>query len=306
MPTVHRALADAGVTRRRRRRRRRHLRARARPARCWSGSPRPRPTRSRWTCRCTGSTTWPRTSPSTSWSTARWPSRRSRCWSPAGTARCCWCPTSPATSSPLGRTVDDAAGEAFDKVARVLGHAVPGRPADRQGGPRGRPGARSRFPRGLTGPRDARLRLLLLRAEDRGRPLGRGAASGPASRCRSPTSPRRSRRRWPTCSPPRRCAPAATTASTTWCSAGEWRPTRGCARWPRSAAPRPGIVLRVPQPEAVHRQRRDGRRARLAAGRGRRRAVGARPGRRQLAADRRRHAAERRRRPGRWAPRRPG
>ena len=35
----------------------------------------------------------------------------------------------------LGATIDDAAGEAYDKVARVLGHAVPRRPADR---PRGR------------------------------------------------------------------------------------------------------------------------------------------------------------------------
>jgi N6-L-threonylcarbamoyladenine synthase len=54
----------------------------------------------------------------------------------------------------LGRTVDDAAGEAFDKVARVLGLPFPGGPpidkAAREGDPTSIP-----FPRGLTGPRDA-------------------------------------------------------------------------------------------------------------------------------------------------------
>ena len=55
-------------------------------------------------------------------------SRRWRCWSPAGTRRCCWCPTSPATSGRSGATIDDAAGEAFDKVARLLGLPFPGGP----------------------------------------------------------------------------------------------------------------------------------------------------------------------------------
>jgi N6-L-threonylcarbamoyladenine synthase len=55
---------------------------------------------------------------------------------------------------PLGVTIDDAAGEAFDKVARVLGLGFPGGPfIDRvaQGGD----ASSIRFPRGLTGPRDA-------------------------------------------------------------------------------------------------------------------------------------------------------
>ena len=55
---------------------------------------------------------------------------------------------------PLGATVDDAAGEAFDKVARLLGLPFPGGPhvdrAARQGDP-----ASIAFPRGLTGQRDA-------------------------------------------------------------------------------------------------------------------------------------------------------
>jgi tRNA N6-adenosine threonylcarbamoyltransferase len=55
---------------------------------------------------------------------------------------------------PLGATIDDAAGEAFDKVARLLGLGFPGGPfidrAARDGDP-----SSVRFPRGLTGPGDA-------------------------------------------------------------------------------------------------------------------------------------------------------
>lgn len=53
---------------------------------------------------------------------------------------------------PLGMTLDDAAGEAFDKVARVLGLPFPGGPEiDRLAGD-GQ--ITIEFPRGLTGPRD--------------------------------------------------------------------------------------------------------------------------------------------------------
>jgi N6-L-threonylcarbamoyladenine synthase len=54
----------------------------------------------------------------------------------------------------LGATVDDAAGEAYDKVARLLGLGFPGGPVvDRLA----RDGDRTAiaFPRGMTGPRDA-------------------------------------------------------------------------------------------------------------------------------------------------------
>ena len=44
----------------------------------------------------------------------------------------------------LGQTVDDAAGEAFDKVARFLGLGYPGGPVDRPARARRRPDARSR------------------------------------------------------------------------------------------------------------------------------------------------------------------
>ena len=53
----------------------------------------------------------------------------------------------------LGETVDDAAGEAFDKVARVLGLAYPGGPEIDKAAKDGDPKA-IRFPRGLSLPKD--------------------------------------------------------------------------------------------------------------------------------------------------------
>jgi N6-L-threonylcarbamoyladenine synthase len=53
----------------------------------------------------------------------------------------------------LGETVDDAAGEAFDKVARVLSLAYPGGPEIDKAAKEGDPKA-IRFPRGLSLPKD--------------------------------------------------------------------------------------------------------------------------------------------------------
>lgn len=53
----------------------------------------------------------------------------------------------------LGETIDDAAGEAFDKVARVLGLKYPGGPEIDKAAKTGDPKA-IRFPRGLTLPKD--------------------------------------------------------------------------------------------------------------------------------------------------------
>ena len=53
----------------------------------------------------------------------------------------------------LGETIDDAAGEAFDKVARVLGLPYPGGPQIDRLAAEGDPKA-IRFPRGLTQPKD--------------------------------------------------------------------------------------------------------------------------------------------------------
>ena len=56
----------------------------------------------------------------------------------------------------LGATVDDAAGEAFDKVARVLGLPFPGGPYIDRAAREGGDPAYVTFPRGLTGHRDLR------------------------------------------------------------------------------------------------------------------------------------------------------
>ena len=53
----------------------------------------------------------------------------------------------------IGTTIDDAAGEAYDKVARLLGLGYPGGPVIDRLAADGDPAA-VRFPRGLTGPRD--------------------------------------------------------------------------------------------------------------------------------------------------------
>ena len=54
----------------------------------------------------------------------------------------------------IGSTVDDAAGEAYDKVARLLGLGYPGGPVIDKLAATGNPAAVT-FPRGLTGTRDA-------------------------------------------------------------------------------------------------------------------------------------------------------
>ena len=100
----------------------------------------------------------------------------------------------------LGSTIDDAAGEAYDKVARVLGLPYPGGPhIDRAatGDPRAMAfPARADRPQG---PGPASVRLLLLRGEDRGGPVGRGPRAGRAGDSAGRTWPRASRRRSATC-----------------------------------------------------------------------------------------------------------
>ncbi|TFB48487.1 tRNA (adenosine(37)-N6)-threonylcarbamoyltransferase complex transferase subunit TsaD [Cryobacterium tagatosivorans] len=56
----------------------------------------------------------------------------------------------------LGETIDDAAGEAFDKVARILGLPYPGGPEIDRAAQGGDPRA-IRFPRGLSRPKDMAL-----------------------------------------------------------------------------------------------------------------------------------------------------
>ena len=191
-----------------------------------------------------------RTSRSTPSSTARcrpaW-----RCSSRAATPACSTCRTWPADASSSRRHDRRRGGRGFDKVARLLGLAVPWRSAHRPAGADGDPAAIA-FPRGLTGPRDTSppvgARLLLLRVEDRGRPARGGAGAGRHAGADRRRRARRSRRRSSTCSPPRRSARPASAGWTRCCSAAGWRPTRGCGRWPSSAAPRPGCGCGCPRP----------------------------------------------------------
>ena len=132
-----------GVGHRRRpdRRRRRHHRPRAHrlaARRCRRGQgagPRP------GVCRSSASTTSRPTSTPPSSRTRR-SSCRSSCCSSRVATRCSWRCGRTGEYHLLGQTIDDAAGEAFDKVARYLGPRLPGRPGhrpDRHAGRRRRP-----------------------------------------------------------------------------------------------------------------------------------------------------------------------
>ena len=90
----------------------------------------------------------------------------------------------------LGQTVDDAAGEAFDKVARFLGLGYPGGPAIDRLATRGR----SRRDRVPAPDARRRRRLLVLGPEDRGRAV-RAQASRRRGRRRRGVVPGRGRRR---------------------------------------------------------------------------------------------------------------
>ena len=102
------------------------------------------------------------------------------CWSPAAIASCSPAPGSAVTRR-LGTTLDDAAGEAFDKTAKLIGLGYPGGPAIEQAAARRRRAAI--LPAAPAG-RPARLRLFVLRAQDGGAPdrARMRAARGPQIR----------------------------------------------------------------------------------------------------------------------------
>ena len=78
----------------------------------------------------------------------------------------------------MGQTLDDAAGEAFDKVARMLGLGFPGGPALDRMAREGDPHAIA-LPSGHAELRG--LRLLAERAEDRGAEVREGGGARPAA-----------------------------------------------------------------------------------------------------------------------------
>ena len=135
----------------------------------------------------------------------------------------------------IGQTIDDAAGEAFDKIARFMGLPFPGGPEIDKLGRTGDPTAIA-FPRAMMndGTLDfsmSGLKTAVIRELRR-----RDAVDGRSS---CPTSPHPSTRPSSTCWSPRPCGPPRPTTSARSPSSAGWRPTAGCARpWP-TAAPGP-------------------------------------------------------------------
>ena len=160
----------------------------------------------------------------------------------------------------LGATIDDAAGEAFDKVARLpVRPALPGGPEidriARDGGPQA-----INFPRGLTASKDLErypydfsfsgLKTSVARwVEQRRRdgevvPVAAVAAS--------------SKRRWSTSLRRRRSRPVRKLASTTSCLVAGWPRTVDCVRNWSFAVCRPGDHVAGAASGVVHGQRRHG------------------------------------------------
>ena len=107
----------------------------------------------------------------------------------------------------LGTTVDDAAGEAFDKVGRLLGLGYPGGPAIGARRPRPRPAHDRVFPRAWLGDSYdfsfSGLKTAARRIVDRGARRRRPRRRSPRRRCpttSSPSSPGASRTPSSTCS----------------------------------------------------------------------------------------------------------
>lgn len=147
---------------------------------------------------------------------------------------------------PLGATIDDAAGEAFDKIARVLDLGFPGGPVIDRYAREGDPGAIA-FPRGLTGPRDpaydfsfSGLKTAVARWIEARRAAGEDVPVRDVA-----------------ASFQEAVVDVLTRKAVRACKdegvdhlmiGGEWPPTPGCAPWPRSAARRPasGCGCRAP------------------------------------------------------------
>ena len=144
----------------------------------------------------------------------------------------------------LGETVDDAAGEAFDKAGRLLGLGYPGGPAIAAAAAEA-VGTSERLPRAwmgdsfdfsFSGLKTALRRQVETELASAGLPPPRTAAASrsPGRRAGRGASRRASSTSWPPrpCGPRRRPAPARSS----WAAA--WRPTWRCARAWRPA-PRP-------------------------------------------------------------------
>ena len=240
----------------------RSLRARAGRARCWSAWRRPRRSRYALGKPLVGvnhlaghlAAALPRGSGAARSAAV---TRTSRCSCRAGTPRS-FASTAPGETRLLGATRDDAAGEAFDKVGKLLGLGYPGGVAidrlrrDRRSA-RGRAAARAARPR--------RSRLQLLGAQDGGRDAARDRRGVPrgggARRLLRQLSGRGGRRAGAQVAP--RARPrGARRAGGLRRRGGQPRAARGAGR----GGARGRLRALHPAAQALHRQRRDDRRRR--------------------------------------------
>ena len=171
----------------------------------------------------------------------------------------------------IGSTVDDAAGEAYDKVARLLDLPYPGGPPIDKLAKQGN-GCAIAFPRGLTGPRDAKydfsfsglktsVARWVERAERAGEeiPLADVAASFQEAVADVLTA--------------KAIRAAKDLDVGTLVISGGVAANSRLSGLAAERCAEAGIELRVPRPTAVHRQRRDDRGARRPPRRGGRQAV---------------------------------
>ena len=147
----------------------------------------------------------------------------------------------------LGQTVDDAAGEAFDKVGRLLGLGYPGGPAIQRAA-EGADRPRRRLSPGLA----RATPTTSASAASRPRPGGSSRPPGPTRGCppttptpasrtrRSPSSPGASRTRWSTCSRRRRCGRRGPSGPGRSSSAAASRRTGSCGPGSPGRPRRPG------------------------------------------------------------------
>ena len=132
----------------------------------------------------------------------------------------------------LGETRDDAVGEAFDKVAKLLGLPYPGGPAVSDAARSGDP-ASIALPRPLEGFQASSSPT----AGSRPRSPWPWRGGGLFARRTSPTSPRPSKRPLPTCWWRAHAGPSRRRAWPSWSSWAGWPRTGACAHaWPRRPA----------------------------------------------------------------------
>ena len=192
-----------------------------------------------------------------------WRRRSSPCWSPAGTPS--WSrSTRSARYRLLGETLDDAAGEAFDKTAKMMGLPYPGGPQLARWPKPGRPGA-FRFSRPMTdrpGPG-----LQLQRPED---PGAAGLAAAATAREQTRADIARGFEDAVVDTLAIKCERALDAAGCdTLVVAGGVGANQRLRAKLQQAAARARRPRLLPAPGAVHRQRRDDRLRRRAAAGGR-------------------------------------